>query len=461
MHNGQLRPVKFASHSFTPTESRWPTTHQELFAIKWGLEHFRPYVLGRKITVITDHANLKFLTLIASQQSKLARWCLSMAEFDFVIEHCPGVDHVVPDTLSCAPLPEPSPVGDTLVLPPIPISLFLATMVGYDIPSHHPSLVSKVFSYPLDCISLACSPDPPNTWAPQPLVEPSTKLLSSQPPRQLIEEVQQKHNVPSRPLNVSRETLAKRQRADKWLGPMYQSLFSQEDTSVLHGLDKQVQTWVKANASNCKIVDDLIMYSDKLMTDPHHHHIFIPSDPDLQCHLLTAYYDSPISMHRVCIYNTLSQDFYWRNMHKNVKNWVRRCPQCIRFKTIQPAHGPMQLRLYQHLFHTLGIDFVGELPMSPTGNKWILTAVCPYSNCPRAIPVPDKTDTTAAYALVNDVFLSTGFPSVLQSDHGGEWLNALLHRITKLLSIKHVFTSGFWPHLMVQQNAPIVSLTRC
>ena len=94
-----------------------------------------------------------------------------------------------------------------------------------------------------------------------------------------------------------------------------------------------------------------------------------------------------------------------------------------------------------------GIDFVGELPMSPSGNRWILTAVCPYSNYLRAIPVPDKTATTAAYALVNDVFLSTGFQSDLQSGRGREWLNALLHRITKLLSIKHVFTSGFWPRL--------------
>ena len=29
----------------------------------------------------------------------------------------------------------------------------------------------------------------------------------------------------------------------------------------------------------------------------------------------------------------------------------------------------------------------------------------------------------------------------------GEWLNALLHRITQLLSIRQVFTSGFRPHL--------------
>ena len=188
--------------------------------------------------------------------------------------------------------------------------------------------------------------------------------------------------MPSQPLNVSRVSLAKHQCADKWLGPLYLYLFSQEDPLALCGLEKQVQAWVKATSPHCKIVDDLIVYVDNLMTDPHHYRIFIPSDPDLQRHLLIAYHDSPIGMRRGrdATYNTLSQDFYWRNMHKHVINWVGRCPQCIRFKTTQPAHGPMQLRLDQHPFHTLGVDFVGELPMSPSGNKWILTAVCPYSN---------------------------------------------------------------------------------
>ena len=49
--------------------------------------------------------------------------------------------------------------------------------------------------------------------------------------------------------------------------------------------------------------------------------------------------------------------------------------------------------------------------------------------------------------MFTDIFLLQGFPSVLQSDHGGDWLNALLHRLTKLLSIKKVFTSGFRPRL--------------
>ena len=150
---------------------------------------------------------------------------------------------------------------------------------------------------------------------------------------------------------------------------------------------------------------------------------------------------------RDATYNRLSRDFYWRHMYKHVRNWVRCCPQCICFKSLQPYHGPMQLRCYKHPFHTLGVDYVGELPPSPSGNKWILTAVCPYSNYLHAIPVPDKIATTAANALFHDVFLQLDFPSALQSDCGGEFFNALLHRITQLLLIKQVFTSGFHPRL--------------
>ena len=138
--DGKLRPVKFSSRSFSPTESRWPTTHQELFAVKWGLEHYCPYILGRKIKVVTDHANLKWLTSISPKQSKLAHWCLSVAEFDFTIEHRAGSVHVVPDAISRALLPPPSTVGDYLIIPPVAVCSFLITALGYDIPGHTPQL---------------------------------------------------------------------------------------------------------------------------------------------------------------------------------------------------------------------------------------------------------------------------------------------------------------------------------
>jgi len=139
-------------------------------------------------------------------------------------------------------------------------------------------------------------------------------------------------------------------------------------------------------------------------------------------------------MHQGCkaTYGSLSYDFYWQNMAKHVWNWIRRCPARIKFKSSDP---------------TIGMDYVGQLPTTPTGNKWILTAVCPYSNFLRAIPVPDEQATTAAWALFNDVFLQYGFPSVLQSYQGGEWLNAVLHQLTKLLSIEHLVTTSYCPCL--------------
>ena len=64
------------------------------------------------------------------------------------------------------------------------------------------------------------------------------------------------------------------------------------------------------------------------------------------------------------------------------------------------------------IFHTIGIDFVGELPCSPSRNPWIVTIVCPYSNYLKAVPVKDKKGKTAAKVLFEKVFLQFDFPSV-------------------------------------------------
>ena len=379
-HRGKLHPVKFSSRSFNPTESRSPTTHQELYAVKWALEQNRPHLLGRPVKVITDHANLKFLTSISPHQSKLACWAISMAEFDFTLEHRPGKEHVVPDTLSRAPLLEPSTTGDNLVVFPAPVAAFFVTTLGYDIPFLNSSLISEVFNDTFQCITLSCPL--PNFIA---TTHSKSKLKPSNPPSDglpLTPPPSQVDNPPLvtpkwsasletlHPLSISRTNFAQRQRDDPWLWPLFHYLLSNQDSATLTKFPKKVSSWVKTIATNCQVTDGLIMYADKLMDNPGHYRIFVPSDPQLQRHFLHAYHDSPMGMHRDrnATYNALSRDFYWRNLSKHVRNWVRRCQHCIRFKSLQPAHGPMQVRLYQHPFHTLGVDYVGELPVSPNGN---------------------------------------------------------------------------------------------
>ena len=105
----------------------------------------------------------------------------------------------------------------------------------------------------------------------------------------------------------------------------------------------------------------------------------------------------------------------------------------------------MQGRLYEHPFHTFGIDYVLELPVTPNGSKWILPAVCPYFL--RAKPVPDKRAPPLPVPCLIKYFLKFGFRVVLQIDEGGECINAVLQELTKLLSIQHVFTTSYHPCL--------------
>lgn len=216
---------------------------------------------------------------------------------------------------------------------------------------------------------------------------------------------------------------------------MFKVLCSKDGKVKFPGVPQKHLLWARHFSKRAAIIDGVLMYRDELMDNPNHYRYVVPNDIiQFHRHLLRGYHDSAVAIYRgrEATYQSLAKNFYWRNMSKHVRNWI---------------HGPMQVRLYEHPFHKLGIDYVGELPVSPNGNKWILTAVCPYSNFLRAIPVSDKQATTAARALCDHVFLEYGFLAVLQSDQGGEWVNSVLPELTNLLSIEHVFTRSYRPRL--------------
>ena len=173
-----------------------------------------------------------------------------MAEFDFTIEHRAGSVHVVPDTLSRAPLPPPSTVDDYLIIPPVAVCSFLITALGYDIQGHTPQLISQVFDKALHCLALSCDISPPSIIPLSPQVSPvkddAPKHVSLPPvkvpdhPGSALwpDDLSSLH-----PLNITRFIFAKLQQDDKWLGSLIQYLISNNDISVLGDLCKKDQSW--------------------------------------------------------------------------------------------------------------------------------------------------------------------------------------------------------------------------
>ena len=76
---------------------------REMLALVWACKFFRPYLLGQKFTVRTDHHALQWLTKFKEPEGQVARWLESLAEFEMVVIHQPGKAHVNADVLSQRP----------------------------------------------------------------------------------------------------------------------------------------------------------------------------------------------------------------------------------------------------------------------------------------------------------------------------------------------------------------------
>ncbi|KYO37355.1 hypothetical protein Y1Q_0017334 [Alligator mississippiensis] len=48
-------PIAYANRKLNPQEQRYATAERKCLAIKWGIEYFQYYLLGRMFTLVTDH----------------------------------------------------------------------------------------------------------------------------------------------------------------------------------------------------------------------------------------------------------------------------------------------------------------------------------------------------------------------------------------------------------------------
>lgn len=372
--DGHTQPVQYLSRSLSKREQKYSVIEKECLAMVWCITKLRPYLYGRKFTLITDHHPLCWLNKQSSKNGRLDRWSLQLQEYSFDIKYTPGSSNCVADCLS---------------------------------------------RYPND------SPDD--------IVEQQLDLLHGQDNNQL---------AAMTPMFDSSEIRDEQQR-DKSIKLLSDKLLA----------GTRLHSFVRNN--------DIL---HRLIYRPGGITLQVPYVPaSMVPQLLHAYHDSPTAGHLGInkTWHKIRDRYYWPRMYKEVKQHVLSCSKCNQFKisrrkstgTLQPIEPPTGT------LDLMGLDFMGPLPPSSNGSKYILVCTDYLSRFAITQATSNCTAETAARFLIDKVILQYGVPKQLLTDRGSHFMANVFRAIASRCGITHITTTTYHPQcngLTERFNATLV-----
>ena len=400
--------LMFLSRALSSQERKYCTREKEALAIKWAIKRLHHY-LWVPFEVITDHKSLKWLMETEELESRLGRWALRLAAYNFTITWREGSKNAGADALSRCYLVE-------------------ACECTY----HAAAELSQLMSPQLDGERVATI-----------TVEPPT--------------LEQKARLDD--VRVE-DPLEPEQPEEQW-----SALGSIEFWKDSYYEDPEIGQYVRWLSDRKKhkprsaeeerkfeLWNQTSRIEDKLLkkwnpSNPERKWIWVPVG--LQRRLLAFYHRSNMAGHigRDKMDKLLRRSFYWKGMSNSVKNYISHCNECARVKNPHPSrYGLQDSELIDpEIFSTIYIDHVGPFPLTRNGNLYILTMYDGLTSWMEAEPVPDQKATTTAAVIFSKICCRYGIPKVIRCDNHKGFSGDIIKQLCNLIGIKMKFTSPYNP----------------
>lgn len=422
IQDGKEKVVAYASKKLDKSQQRYSVTRRELLAMVTFIHQFRHYLLGRKFSLRTDHAALKWLYNFKDPQGQLARWIESLAQYDFDICIRAGMKHNNADAMS---------------------------RKDYDEKVCIHQQDEKIDQNCLYCQKLT------NQWKGFKSEIDNIKNLSDR----------EQNHTKTRIRVVTRQQ-DKAMTSHNWLSKYNNaevSTFQLEDTDVgiLHkwydtgtipdrdevsGMNPAVRRyWL--NWSNITRLNGVLY--QKLIIGPEDKHkllLIVPSvlrkEVLICCH--DAIYSGHLGMSKTI--EKLRQQFIWYKMDADAKLHVKMCNVCNKRKepNRKPTAPLMDYRSGNPL-DRIGLDIMGPLPLTKRKNKYLLVIGDYFTRWMEVYPIPHQNADIIADKLVNEFISRFGIPLEVHTDQGRNFESQLFKEICSLMEATKTRTTGYHP----------------
>jgi hypothetical protein len=101
------------------------------------------------------------------------------------------------------------------------------------------------------------------------------------------------------------------------------------------------------------------------------------------------------------MYATLRKSFYWHTLAKDIYQFVANCPSCAKSR-LKRNRRTNYLKLFppSKPLEFISLDILGPLPVTKSGNNYLVVFGERYSKAMRVVDVPYITTETLARAFV-------------------------------------------------------------
>ena len=145
---------------------------------------------------------------------------------------------------------------------------------------------------------------------------------------------------------------------------------------------------------------------------------------------------------------------YWPFMHRDITDHCETCRSCEAFRKPMPSHqAPLKNISTSYPLQMVFAD-IAELPLTPSGHRYILVLVDHFSKHINLYAMKDQTAATVAKHIFEDFVREHGVPDTLHTDQGRQFESTLVNQSCAELGIKKTRSSPYHP-----QGAGIVERT--